>query len=141
MRTVGYHPRMSDVLTAASVPDAPRPVGPYSPAVIAGNLVFVSGQSGRDPRTDLVGETIEAPTDQALLNISTILEAAGTSLLPCPADERRSRRVELQARCRGGAGSSSRAFGGTGTLDATKPPGRSSILRVPTYREALRVQS
>jgi 2-iminobutanoate/2-iminopropanoate deaminase len=72
---------MPDVLTAVSVPDAPTPVGPYSPAVIAGNLVFVSGQSGRDPRTDLVAETIEAQTEQALLNISTILEAAGTSLL------------------------------------------------------------
>lgn len=72
---------MPDVLTAVSVPDAPTPVGPYSPAVVAGNLVFVSGQSGRDPRTDLVAETIEAQTEQALLNISTILEAAGTSLL------------------------------------------------------------
>ena len=72
---------MPDVLTAVSVPDAPTPVGPYSPAVVAGNLVFVSGQSGRDPRTDLVAETIEAQTAQALLNVSTILEAAGTSLL------------------------------------------------------------
>src|SRR5512134_3958895 len=72
---------MPDVLTAVTVPDAPTPVGPYSPAVVAGNLVFVSGQSGRDPRTDLVAESIEAQTEQALLNIATILEAAGTSLL------------------------------------------------------------
>jgi 2-iminobutanoate/2-iminopropanoate deaminase len=48
--------------------------------MIAGNLVFVSGQSGRDPRTDVVAETIEAQTEQVLQNIATILEAAGSSL-------------------------------------------------------------
>lgn len=48
--------------------------------MIAGNLVFVSGQSGRDPRTDVVADTIEAQTEQVLQNIATILEAAGSSL-------------------------------------------------------------
>jgi 2-iminobutanoate/2-iminopropanoate deaminase len=48
--------------------------------MIAGNLVFVSGQSGRDPRTDQVADSIEAQTQQVLTNIATILEAAGTSL-------------------------------------------------------------
>ena len=63
-----------------AVPDAPKPVGPYSPAVIAGNFVFVSGQSGRDPHTDFVAEDVEAQTEQCLRNVATILGAAGTSL-------------------------------------------------------------
>jgi 2-iminobutanoate/2-iminopropanoate deaminase len=40
----------------------------------------VSGQSGRDPHTDQLAETIEAQTEQVLTNIATILEAAGSSL-------------------------------------------------------------
>ncbi len=48
--------------------------------MVVGTLVFVSGQSGRDPRTDQVADTIEAQTEQALENIATILEAAGSSL-------------------------------------------------------------
>ena len=63
-----------------AVPDAPKPVGPYSPAVIAGNFVFVSGQSGRDPQTDFVAEDVEAQTEQCLRNVATILEAAGSNL-------------------------------------------------------------
>lgn len=42
--------------------------------------MFVSGQSGRDPRTDRVAESVQAQTEQALENIATILEAAGTGL-------------------------------------------------------------
>jgi 2-iminobutanoate/2-iminopropanoate deaminase len=68
------------MLKPVSVPNAPKPVGPYSPAVIVGNLVYVSGQSGRDPVTDHVADDIEAQTEQVLQNIRTILEAAGTSL-------------------------------------------------------------
>lgn len=71
---------MPDALMPVLVPDAPKPVGPYSPAVIVGNLVFVSGQSGRDPETDRVAGTIEEQTEQVLRNIATILEAAGSSL-------------------------------------------------------------
>jgi 2-iminobutanoate/2-iminopropanoate deaminase len=68
------------MLKPVSVPNAPKPVGPYSPAVIVGNLVYVSGQSGRDPVTDHVADDIETQTEQVLRNIRTILEAAGTSL-------------------------------------------------------------
>lgn len=71
---------MRDSLRPVSVPDAPKPVGPYSSAMIAGNLVFVSGQSGRDPQTDAVADTIEAQTEQVLRNVAAILEAAGSSL-------------------------------------------------------------
>lgn len=59
----------------------PSPVGPYSPGMTFGKLVFVSGQAGRDPSTGkLAGDTVEAQTEQVLKNIATILSAAGTSM-------------------------------------------------------------
>ena len=63
-----------------AAPGLPTPVGPYSPAVIAGNLVFVSGQAGRTPVTGELADDVEAQTEQTLRNISGILEAAGSSL-------------------------------------------------------------
>ena len=61
--------------------NVPSPVGPYAPATVVGNLVFVSGQSGRDPRTGIVvGPDVAAQTEQTLKNIATILEAAGSGL-------------------------------------------------------------
>jgi 2-iminobutanoate/2-iminopropanoate deaminase len=46
-----------------------------------GNLVFVSGQAGRDPATGrLAGPDVETQTEQVLRNIATILEAAGSGL-------------------------------------------------------------
>jgi 2-iminobutanoate/2-iminopropanoate deaminase len=49
--------------------------------MVVGNLVFVSGQAGRDPASGrLAGDTIEAQTEQVLKNIATILDAAGTTL-------------------------------------------------------------
>ena len=68
------------MLKRVEVPGAPKPVGPYSPAVISGNLVFVAGQSGRDPVTDAVSQDVEVQTEQCLRNVETILEAAGSSL-------------------------------------------------------------
>ena len=59
----------------------PQPAGPYSPAVVFENLVFVSGQGAKDPATGLlVGADIEIQTEQVLRNIAAILEAAGSSL-------------------------------------------------------------
>ena len=71
---------MLRMLKTVSVPGAPKPVGPYSSAVIVGNLVYVSGQSGRDPRTDAVSDDVEVQTEVCLTNVATILEAAGSSL-------------------------------------------------------------
>ena len=68
------------MLKPIAVPNAPKPLGPYSSAMVVGNLVYVSGQSGRDPVTDVVAEDIETQTEQVLTNIRTILEAAGTRL-------------------------------------------------------------
>ncbi|HET9265521.1 MAG TPA: Rid family detoxifying hydrolase [Vicinamibacterales bacterium] len=64
-------------VTAAQLP---APVGPYSPGMAVGDLVFVSGQAGRDPRTGTVALDVEAQTEQALRNIETVLQAAGSSL-------------------------------------------------------------
>ena len=60
---------------------APRPVGPYSQALVVGRFVFVSGQAALDPSTgELVGGGVAAQTERVLENISAILEAAGTRL-------------------------------------------------------------
>jgi 2-iminobutanoate/2-iminopropanoate deaminase len=64
-------------VTAAN---APRPAGPYSQAIVAGDLIFVSGQVPREPLTGLVPDGIEAQTRLALKNIETILQAAGASM-------------------------------------------------------------
>jgi 2-iminobutanoate/2-iminopropanoate deaminase len=64
-----------------STPNAPRPVGPYSQAVVHGGLVFVSGQVALDPETGSVrGSTIEEQTERALRNVEAVLTAAGSSL-------------------------------------------------------------
>lgn len=60
---------------------APKAIGPYSHAVVAGQFVFASGQIGFNPKTmALVEGGIEAETRQVLTNVKTILEAAGTNL-------------------------------------------------------------
>tara|TARA_B100001248_G_scaffold105489_1_gene78626 strand:- start:1804 stop:2274 length:471 start_codon:yes stop_codon:yes gene_type:complete len=64
-----------------STENAPKAIGPYSQAVIAGNLMFISGQIPLDPKTgDLVSESIEDQTKQVLNNLKNICEAAGYSL-------------------------------------------------------------
>lgn len=60
---------------------APKPVGPYSQAVIADPFIFVSGQIPIDPNTGKIVEGgIREQTKRTLENIKAILEAAGSSL-------------------------------------------------------------
>lgn len=60
---------------------APAAVGPYSQAVISGNMVFTAGQIPIDPQTnELVDGDVAAQTEQVLQNLSAVLEAAGSSL-------------------------------------------------------------
>ena len=65
------------------VPGYPAPHSPYSHAVVANGFVFVSGQipvrPGGSP-TEVVGTTMQEQTRQALRNVKSILEAAGSSL-------------------------------------------------------------
>jgi 2-iminobutanoate/2-iminopropanoate deaminase len=64
-----------------STPGAPAPRGPYSPAVRAGDCVYVSGQVGLDPATgQLAPGGIGAETRQVLSNIQKLLEACGASM-------------------------------------------------------------
>ena len=59
---------------------APGAIGPYSQAVQAGNMLFVSGQIPIDPATGaFAGEDITTQTRQSLTNLKAILEAAGYS--------------------------------------------------------------
>ena len=56
---------------------APTPIGPYSQGVIAGGLLFVSGQIAIDPATDkLVEGDIKVQTEQVLKNILAVLKEA-----------------------------------------------------------------
>lgn len=60
---------------------APAAVGPYSQAVKAGNIVFVSGQIPFVPETmELVSEDVQEQTARSLENVIAILEAAGASI-------------------------------------------------------------
>lgn len=59
---------------------APKAIGPYSQAIIAGKLIFTAGQVALDPVTgQMVGTTITEQTEQVLKNLAAVLEAAGTS--------------------------------------------------------------
>jgi 2-iminobutanoate/2-iminopropanoate deaminase len=61
-------------------PRAPRPIGPYSQGVIAGGLLFVSGQLPLHPDTGkLVEGGIEKQTEQSLNNLLAVLAAANLS--------------------------------------------------------------
>jgi 2-iminobutanoate/2-iminopropanoate deaminase len=59
---------------------APSPTGPYSQGIVGEGFVFVSGQVGIDPKTGGLPDGIQAQTRQALTNVASILESAGTSL-------------------------------------------------------------
>lgn len=68
---------MANVIYTKNAPDA---IGPYSQAIITGNLVFTSGQIAINPATGNVeATTIEAQTEQVCKNVGEILKAAGTS--------------------------------------------------------------
>jgi len=61
--------------------DGPKAIGPYSQAIKANGLVFVSGQVALDPATQqVVPGDVAAQTERALQNLAGILKAAGTSL-------------------------------------------------------------
>jgi len=62
-------------------PEAPAAIGPYSQAVMVGDLVFTSGQVALDPATgQLVAGGFEAQVQQVLANLEAVLKAAGSSL-------------------------------------------------------------
>ncbi len=58
---------------------APKPVGPYSQAIEAGNTLYLSGQIGIDPKTNELKESFEGQAEQVLANVDAILKEAGYS--------------------------------------------------------------
>jgi 2-iminobutanoate/2-iminopropanoate deaminase len=66
--------------TAIFPSNAPQPIGPYSPAITFGDLVFISGQGPMDPVTQtLVGGGITGQVRQVFTNLEVLLKAAGSS--------------------------------------------------------------
>ncbi len=64
-----------------ATPNAPAAIGPYSQAIRANGVVYVSGQGPLIPGTkQFAGETVAVQTEQVLKNISAILQAAGTDM-------------------------------------------------------------
>jgi 2-iminobutanoate/2-iminopropanoate deaminase len=73
--------RARDAAVAVRSAAAPAPVGPYSQAVAAGGLLFLSGQIPLDPATQkLVPGEIEAQTARVIENLAAVLAAGGSSL-------------------------------------------------------------
>lgn len=60
-----------------SSPNAPKAVGPYSQAILAGSTLYVSGQLPINPETGTAPESIEEQTRQCFKNIEAILTEAG----------------------------------------------------------------
>ncbi len=64
-----------------STGNAPKAIGPYSQAIIANGLAFLSGQIPLDPATNtMVDGDISAQTERVLQNLKGLLEASGSSL-------------------------------------------------------------
>ncbi len=62
-----------------SSPNAPKAVGPYSQAILAGSTLYISGQLPVNPQTGTAPQTIEEQTIQCFKNIEAILSEAGFS--------------------------------------------------------------
>src|SRR5262245_62049100 len=63
----------------AIAPPGVKPIGPYSPGILAGDFLYVSGQGGRDAEGKLP-PTIEGQVRQTLQNVKAIVEASGGTL-------------------------------------------------------------
>lgn len=60
---------------------APKAIGPYSQAIVVGNVIYTAGQVALDPGTmQLVGNDVAEQTDRVLKNLAAVLEQAGSSL-------------------------------------------------------------
>jgi 2-iminobutanoate/2-iminopropanoate deaminase len=71
---------VKEVIRTENAP-APFQGAPYSQAIKAAGLVFVAGQVSLEPgHGEIVGDTIQEQTEQVLINLRAILEAAGTGL-------------------------------------------------------------
>ena len=70
-------PELKKVATA----NAPAAIGPYSQAIICGDMVFTSGQIAIDPAVvDIVAKDVVGQTEQVMKNLCAVLAEAGTSM-------------------------------------------------------------
>jgi 2-iminobutanoate/2-iminopropanoate deaminase len=70
-------PAKAAMRQVVSAPDAPKAMGAYSPAIKAGNLLFISGQIPVDPSTgNLIQGDIAAQAEQVMRNLTALLRAA-----------------------------------------------------------------
>ena len=68
-------------LSIISTTDAPAAIGPYSQAIVAGNLLYTAGQIPLDPVSgDVVGSAISEQSEQVMKNLDGVVRAAGSSL-------------------------------------------------------------
>lgn len=62
------------------LPDTPVSHLPFSPCVVVGDLIFVSGQASVDPQGNILSDTFEGEFRRSLENVAKVLEAAGSDL-------------------------------------------------------------
>lgn len=62
------------------LPDTPTSHLPFSPAVVVGDLIFVSGQASVDAKGNIVSDTFEGEFRRSIENVRLVLEAAGSDL-------------------------------------------------------------
>lgn len=61
--------------------NAPAAIGPYSQAIVCGDLLFTSGQIAIDPAVgDIVAKDVVGQTEQVMKNLTAVLQAAGTTM-------------------------------------------------------------
>ena len=69
------------MIKTISTDKAPAAIGPYSQAIVTGNLIFTSGQIPLNPETGLIeGDNITKQTHRVCKNLEAVLAAAGSSL-------------------------------------------------------------
>jgi len=67
------------VINNVQTPNAPAAIGPYSQAMVAGGMVFTSGQIALTPAGEMVAGDVSAQCIQVISNLKAVLEAAGSS--------------------------------------------------------------
>ena len=82
--SIGFSPiafSQTTLKKAIETKNAPAPIGPYSQAVQAGNLLFVSGQIAKDPATGIMkNDSIKEEATQVMNNLKAVLDAAGLGM-------------------------------------------------------------
>lgn len=67
------------MINNVQTPNAPAAIGPYSQAMVAGGMVFTSGQIALTPAGEMVAGDVSAQCIQVISNLKAVLEAAGSS--------------------------------------------------------------